>query len=225
VNGRHWTSDELDVLRDVYPHLSTQRVAKALRRSMASVYAMAKILGLYKTEKYLASPEACTLRRGENVGAEYRFPKGHLPANKGLRRPGYSPGRMRETQFKKGEGRGAANRNYKPVGSIEHDHDGFLVVKVFDAKTADERYGIGIGKSWEYLHRRVWIQHRGPIPPKHHIAFKDRNRDNVAIENLECVSFADMARRNTMWNNYPRELAEAIQLQGVIKRKLRRLQP
>jgi hypothetical protein len=34
---------------------------------------------------------------------------------------------------------------------------------------------------------------------------------------------ADNGSRNSMWNRLPRELAEAIQLNGVIKRKLRSL--
>jgi len=73
------------------------------------------------------------------------------------------------------------------------------------------------------MHHYVWEKHRGPIPPKHVITFKDGNRANCTIENLECISMADNARRNAMWNRFPRELSEAIQMQGALKRKLRRM--
>jgi hypothetical protein len=49
-------------------------------------------MGLRKSAEYLAGPEACRLQRGDSVGARTRFSAGHVPANKGLRRPGYFPG-------------------------------------------------------------------------------------------------------------------------------------
>jgi hypothetical protein len=67
----------------------------------------------------------------------------------------------------------------------------------------------------------VWEQHKGPVPAKHIVVFKDRNRANCAIENLELISMAENAHRNRMWGRMPRELAEAIQLNGVLKRRIR----
>jgi hypothetical protein len=70
----------------------------------------------------------------------------------------------------------------------------------------------------------VWEQHNGPIPPKHIVAFKDRNRANCAIENLELMSMADNARRNAMWNRLPPELVQVIMLTGALKRQIKRRQ-
>ncbi len=77
---------------------------------------------------------------------------------------------------------------------------------------------------WPLYNRYLWEQHKGPIPPKHIVIFKDGNRANCVIENLELISKADNARRNVMWAKYPRELAEAIQLAGCLKRKIGRMQ-
>jgi hypothetical protein len=39
-----------------------------------------------------------------------------------------------------------------------------------------------------FLHRIVWIEHKGQIPPGHQVMFRDGDRGNCAIENLYCVS-------------------------------------
>jgi hypothetical protein len=46
-----------------------------------------------------------------------------------------------------------------------------------------------------YLHRMVWEEKNGPLPPKHVLTFRDGNRTNVDIENLELVSMKMMGRR------------------------------
>lgn len=218
---RFWGEDDLARLRELYPDHTTREVARELKRSVYGVYGMANILGLHKTPEYIKAH--ARLQKGSRVGIEHRYPKAHVPANKGLRRPGWSPGRMRETQFKKGERRGSAQHNWKPIGTILADSEGFLRIKVREAKAAEEPSGFGNTKVWPLLNRHVWEQHKGPIPPKHIVAFKDRNRSNCAIENLELLSMADNARRNNMWATMPRELAEVIQMQGALKRKLRKL--
>lgn len=44
------------------------------------------------------------------------------------------------------------------------------------------------------LHRVVWEDHNGPIPPKYHIHHKDGDRGNWDIANLECVSQSEHTR-------------------------------
>jgi hypothetical protein len=176
-------------------------------------------MGLSKSQEFLA--EHCRLRKGSNIGAEFRFGKGHAPANKGLRRPGWSPGRMKETQFKKGERSGVAAKNWVPIGSIKADPEGFLRIKIREAEHGQEATGFGNTKVWPLYSRYVWEQHHGPIPPGHIVKFKDKDRSNCAIENLEVISTADNMRLNSMWAVMPRDLAEVIQLNGALKRKLR----
>ncbi len=224
MNRRPWTEGDLTRLRALYPISSTQKLAAALGRPVASVYNAAFNLGLRKSQAYYESSESGRLRKGETrpESVPHQFPKGHVPANKGLRRPGWFAGRMRETQFRKGERSGVAARNWKPVGTILPDSEGYLRIKVREAVPGVEPTGFGNSKVWPCLHHQVWEQHHGPIPPGHAIAFKDRNRANCEIDNLECIPRAELARRNGMWNRYPRELAEAIQLNGALKRKLRK---
>lgn len=219
MNGRPWSTPQIVQLRALYPSLSTKSMERRLGHSQASIYGMAKKLGLKKSPEYLA--RHCRLQKGSDIGSAFRFRKGQRPANKGLRRPGWHAGRMKETQFKKGELNGKAKLNVKPVGTILADHDGYLRIKIRERQRGD---AAGWNPEiWPCLHHKVWREHKGPIPPKHVVAFKDRNRQNCAIENLELISMAENARRNQMWTTMPRELAEAIQLNGVLKRKIRRL--
>jgi hypothetical protein len=130
---------------------------------------------------------------------------------------------MAKTQFKKGARTGAAARNWRPIGTILADGEGYLRIKVREAEHGKEPYGFGNTNVWPLLHRKVWADRHGPIPPKHIVTFKDRNRSNCSIENLELITMAQNADRNRMWGRLPDELSKTIQLAGVLNRKIRSL--
>jgi len=127
---------------------------------------------------------------------------------------------MRETQFRKGERRGVANENWKPIGTIATDTEGYQRIKVREGNPG-EATGFGNVRIWPLLSRHLWEQHNGPLPPSHAVAFKDGDRANCSIENLELVSRAELMRRNTIHNRYPKEVVNTIMLLGAVKRKLR----
>jgi hypothetical protein len=212
---RFYTTAEDKVLRAQYPHRPTKEIAKLLGRPLSAVYRRAAHhLGLRKTAEYMMSPAACRLRQGDNVGMGFRFLPGHVPANKGLRRPGYAPGRMAETQFKKGQ----RPHTYLPIGTIKANTDGYLRIKV-----ADDRPGRGAcDQNWEFVHRRVWEAAHGPIPKGHRIWWKDRNHANCALENLELLSDQDHMARTTI-HNMPPELKSTILWAGALKRRIGRI--
>lgn len=225
MSGRPWSAADRARLAELYPSLPTKRVAQLLDRPLTGVYATAKKLGIQKSEAFLDSPESGRLRKGQTrPGSEAtQFPKGHVPLNKGLRRPGWGPGRMKETQFKKGVRSGIAATHWKPIGTILPDAEGYLRIKVREATYGKEATGFGNTKVWPLYSRYLWEQHNGPIPPKTLVKFKDGDRQNCCIENLHLISMADNARLNRMWGRFPPELSAAIQLNGALKRKLRRL--
>ncbi len=219
-----WNEEDRQLVGEMYPHVKTEKIAAELGRKIGAVYQLAAKMGLTKTAAFRASAESGILRKGEwrEESVATRFQKGQTPANKGLRRPGYAPGRMCETQFKKGCRTGVAAENWCPIGTIRADGEGYLRIKVREG-VKGEAYGFGNTKIWPLLQRHVWEREKGPIPPGHVIRFKSKDRGNCAIENLECISRADLARSNAMWSRYPRDLALAIQLNGALKRKMRRL--
>lgn len=214
MNGRPYSPEEIAVLKKHYPDTPTVELAERLNRALSSVHAKAAKLGLKKSAAFLASPAACSLRRGVNPGIHTRFKPGHVPANKGLRRPGWHTGNMRTTQFKKGELNGRAAKLYVPIGTERISKDGYLERKFTDEGTGPYR--------WKAVHLLLWQQHHGPVPPGYAVGFIDGNRKHVVIENLVLLSRVELMRRNSYHNNYPKEIGIAIQLRGVLVRKINR---
>lgn len=212
---RFWSPEAIEWLHHAYPNQKTSTLALAMGRKVSSVYQKARGLGLEKTREYLDSPAACRLRRDGRAGVAYRYPKGHVPANKGLRRPGWASGRMKETQFKKGVVNGRAAQHLMPLGATRLV-DGYVYVKV--AAVQNVAYTV----NWKPLHILTWERANGrPLPKSHCLAFRDGNRTNVELDNLELISRAELMRRNTV-HNLPKPLAEIVQLRGALIRQINR---
>jgi hypothetical protein len=210
---RLWSPVDDAAMRARYPHEATATIARDLRRTLPAIYVRARALGLEKSAAYLASPEACRLRRGDNVGAKWRFQPGHMPFNKGLRRPGWSPGRMKETQFKRGVRRGCAVMLYKPIGTERISKDGYLERKVNDA--------LPLQKRWRFVHLLVWESANGPVPRGHAITFRNGDKTDIRLDNLTCIPRRALMARNSV-HNLPKPLAATVQLLGALNRQLRR---
>lgn len=210
---RPWSREDDALLRGLYSDNPTPQVAMRLGRTVAATYNRADKLGLNKSPAYLASPAACRLRRGDRIGVRFRFPKGHVPANKGLRRPGWGPGRMKETQFKKGMRQGVAVRLYKPIGTERTSKDGYLERKVND--------GLPLQARWRAVHLLVWEAAHGPAPRGHAIVFRNGNKKDMRLDNLECITRAELMARNTV-HRLPKPLAQTVQLLGALRRKINR---
>jgi hypothetical protein len=215
-----WTRKERAVLRRLYPTTRTADIAQQLGVTYEQVYRQAHKLELKKDLAVIAEMARERTMRPDHGSRRTRFVKGQTPANKGLRRPGWAPGRMRETQFRKGERRGQAARNWKPVGTILADDEGYLRIKVRESNDQDKAFGFGNTGIWPLMQRHIWQQHKGPIPPNHTVCFIDGDRKNCAIENLELLSRAELMRRNTI-HRYPEQLRNTIMLLGAVKRKVR----
>lgn len=214
---RPWTEAEEGTLRALYPHTRNIVLADILDRSACSVYGHACLLGIRKTPEYLASPAACRLRRGDNVGAPHRFQKGHVPANKGLRRPGWHRGRMKETWFKPGQ----RGRRWMPVGSTRLI-DGYLYTKIRDVRSTHSGPGfVPYTVNWKPTHHLLWQKHRGTVPRGHCLIFRNGDKTDIRLGNLKLVTRSYNMRRNSI-HNLPKPLAEVIQLRGALMRQIHR---
>jgi hypothetical protein len=214
-----WTVADDRRLRREYPDAVTAELAAAMGRTRLAVYNRAQTLGLNKSAAFLASDRSGRAVRGRQHPGMRRthFQKGHVPANKGLRRPGWARGRMAETQFKKGDRLGAAQANYVPVGT-EKIRDGLLCRKVTDDPN------LYPAARWQPVSRIVWEAVNGPIPPGHAVVFRPgrftTERDAITADALEMVSRAELMKRNSYLTRYPKEVADLIRLRGAVNRQI-----
>lgn len=211
-----WTDDHDQVLRNRYPHERADGIARDLGRPLSAAYQRAKKLGLAKTDEFFASENSGRVQRGKQDPRmrATQFKPGQEPANKGLRRPGWAPGQMARTQFQKGERRGVAVRLYQPIGTERISRDGYLERKINDDMPLQRR--------WRAVHIIEWEAVNGPLPAGHCLCFKDGNKSNRSLDNLELMTRAERMRRNSYHTNYPKEVAQLIQLKGALTAKINR---
>lgn len=217
MNLHHWTPAELATLRARYPHERTDVLAHDLGVSVHKVYGMAASLGLHKSAAFLASGRSGRIQRGRTDPrmTATQFKTGFTPWNKGLKHPkDWAPGRMGETQFKKGRPACEA-RNYRPIGSYRVTRDGALERKVTDDPS------ICPARRWVRVTRLVWEAAHGPIPPRHVVRFRPGmatiQRDEITLDRLECISMRENMHRNSL-HRLPKPLANLIQLRGALTR-------
>lgn len=203
MKRHYWTPLQIEALTKLYPNMATMQLATILRLSVDQVYRQANKLGLKKSEAFLAT--ASSGRFTGQQGQRARFRKGHTPWNKGISHD--VGGRSKETRFAKG----SKPHNWLPVGSERVSKDGYLQRKLTDTGYPP--------RDWKCIHLLIWEEHHGPVPKGHAVIFKDGNKRNLAIENLECISRRDLMLRNSL-HNYPKPIAQLIQLRGALNRKI-----
>ena len=115
------------------------------------------------------------LRKSEKIMDAKRFQKDHIPFNKNKPHPIKNSG-----QFSKGH----IPQNHKPVGSKRIEKDGYCMIKISEPA------------KWDLVHRIVWRKHYGEIPAGKIVAFRDGNKSNINISNLELISRKENLRRN-----------------------------
>lgn len=198
-----WQHVEDVILCASYPDQTAAAIASQLGRSVSQVHARANRLGLTKSAAFFASPLSGRVD-GHNRATTGRFQKGQLPPNAGIK--GWKAGgRSAETQFKGG----AKPANYVPIGTERWTTDGYLRRKTTESGV--QRH------DWKFVHLLLWEQHHGPVPQGHMVVFRDHDRRNITIENLELISRAEHMARHTI-QNYPSELKDVMRLKGRLTR-------
>lgn len=206
----YWTADQLQQMTDLYPHHRTADIEAQIGRPAASIYSKAKILGLKKSAEFLASGQAGRL---DGVrGGQTRFKPGSTSWNKGSHY--IAGGRSAETRFKPGHRGGRAAEVYVPVGT-ERVRDGYLTRKINE--------DMPLHKRWRAVHLLDWEAVNGPVPKGHIVAFRDGDKSNRSMGNLELVSRVEWMLRNTV-HNLPKEVVEVVRLRAVVVRKINRIQ-
>lgn len=217
LRRHHWTSTEETELRELFPRHSAQEIADRLHVGVPAIHNHAHKLGLRKSRGWKSERTAQRWLEGRHEASRaHCFSPGHVPANKGARHPGWAPGRMARTQFKKGRPAHEA-RNYVPIGSLRISKDGYLERKVTD----DPR--LVPARRWVGVHRLVWQVAHGPIPRGHIVVFRpgahSQDVAEITTDKLELITRQENMRRNS-YHNYPQPIPQLIQLRGALTRKI-----
>lgn len=194
-----WKEYEDQVMRSLYANTSNAQLAKLLDRSLRAIKNRSNVLELRKSADYM-----------QRTAGEAQFKKGFVPWNKGKKFPG--TGGSLETQFQKGQ----RPSNWLPIGSERISRDGYLQRKVTDTGVTR--------RDFVAVHHLVWVEHTGqPVPKGHALIFKDGNKQNLDISNLELLTRADLMRRNSV-QTLPPEIKAQVHLIAGFNRRLRRIE-
>ena len=207
---KKWTKADIDLVKRLYPDTRTADIAKRLGVSVPSIYHLARKLGLKKSAEFHQTPASGRIRPGDKRGLGSRFCKGHVPANKGVK--GWQAGgRSAETRFKKVTVNGKAAKLLQPLGTERITKDGIRQRKIRMDGPPQRR--------WKAVHTILWEEHHGPVPDGHIVVFRNGDRSDIRLENLELITRAENMRRNSI-HRLPEELAEVCRLKGVLKRHI-----
>lgn len=202
MRGR-WTDEEVEVLTEMYPDHFAQEIAEALGKTASQVYNKAGAMGLRSSADKIRRSGMMSSNHPNVIAS--RFQKGNVPFNKGRKMSPEQYARCSATMFKKG----GTPSNHREVGSERVNVDGYIEVKVAEPN------------KWRPKHRVVWEQHHGAIPRGCNVQFKDHNPLHCTIDNLYLISRTDqMAKENSFYARYPKELQEIIHLKGVVNRAI-----
>lgn len=193
---KKWTPEMEETMRREYADSDTAALAERFGATVNATYHKARSLGLRKSRQYKAE---IGLKACANLGVFQKgFQPGHKTWNAGMK--GLQLGNP-ENLFKPG------NRPWhaRAVGSRRIDDEGYHLIKVAEPN------------HWRREHKVIWEHAHGPIPKGSVTVFRDGNKNNLDLENLELVSRAELMRRNS-FHRFPPELKEAIRLNGKIKR-------
>lgn len=195
----NWSADDDAALMVLYADISNESLSVLFGRTPSAVAARAHRLGVKKSAQYTQEIKA----------AATRFKKGATPWNKGRRHP--STGRSAETQFKKGD----KPANWMPVGTERITREGYMQRKITD--TGCTR------RDFVPVHHIAWREHTGqPVPKGHALIFKDGNKRNFDINNLELLTRAELMNRNSV-QHLPPEIKRDIRILAGFKNRLRRI--
>jgi len=201
----YWTPEQDALLRALYPQTDTPAVAARIGTAVPGVHHRANKLGLHKDPSWRREHSSRTQRGTDNSG---RFRKGQRPWNKGMK--GLQIGGI-GTRFQNGH----RPHTWRPIGTERISKDGYRERKVTDVGPNQRRY--------RAVHLLLWEQHNGPLPSGHAVVFKDGNKSNITLDNLELVTRKELMRRNTV-HNLPPEIKGVITAKARLTRVINRLE-
>ncbi len=196
MTGRTTFTPEMDVfLKQNYLTMPVKTMGRHLDKSFTGITIRLRQLGL-------VIPLETRLKRKNMT----RFKTGFVPNNKGKKLKDFmSPEQVkkfRSNSFKKGH----TPHNTKYNGYERTHKDGYIEVRVSKG-------------AFKFKHRLIWEKANGPIPEDCMVVFKDGNKDNIVLDNLELITKAQNMVNNNIFQ-YPKELRQSFRLIKQLNKQL-----
>lgn len=197
-----WSEEDLGILNEMFADNYTGDICAKLNRSYKSISEKAHLMGLKKSVEFMKKELARRANILKISGEAHRYTKGNIPDNKGKKMPKDTYEKCKPTMFKKGD----TPHNATYDGHERLNKKGYTEIRI--------RQGKYILKHWF-----VWEQANGEIPKGFIVVFKDKNPQNLCIENLELITRKENMQRNTL-HRFPAELQSIIRLSNKLNREI-----
>lgn len=170
--------------------------------------ARAVALMLNRTKSSIKN-RACVLNLQKGHNNPGRFLPGSTPWNKGTHY--VSGGNSVLTQFKKGQ----HPHSWRPIGHTRTRSDEYMERKTADTGNTRHDYVL--------IHHLVWRMHGHSIPRGQVLVFRDGDRRNFDINNLQLIKRQELMQRNSV-HNLPAEVKELVSIKARIVRKINQME-
>lgn len=205
----HLTSEQLEAIKNEYHNTSAKDLAIRCECSVSCIYSIAFKYHLKKDKEFISEMAFKNMQDPNHKGRQHLFKKGSVSHNKGLKQSDYMSisgiEKSKVTRFNKGH----TPENYLPVGTERLTKNGYVEIKTEEGL-----------RGWRLKHRVVWEQANGLIPKGYNVQFRDKNRQNVVLENLYLINRVDQLNTENSICRYPKELSNIIRLKGALKRQI-----
>jgi|LakMenEpi03Aug12_release.lakeMendotaPanAssembly.Ray.scaffolds.fasta_scaffold609731_1 actin-related protein len=207
VNRRLWSDDERKIMSEMYADNYTETICNILNRSYCSVSNQAFLMGLKKSNDFMKMELEKQAERLKIVGVAGRYKKGREPENKGKQMPKELYEKVKRTMFKKGQIPHNSYNDWNEVLRTDKTGKKYWLIKLPNERKLKPK------------HIWLWETKNGKVEKGFNVVFKDGNQLNCIIENLECISNAELMQRNTI-HRFPAELKSTIRLVNKLKRNI-----
>lgn len=207
VNRRFWSDDERKILSEMFSDNYTETICNILNRSYCSVSNQAFLMGLKKSDAFMKMELERQASMLKIVGKKNRYQKGREPENKGkpMQKEVYE--KCKATMFKKGQMPHNSYSDWQEVLRLDKSGKQYWLIKLPTERKLKPK------------HIWLWETKNGKVQKGFNVVFKDGNQLNCIIENLECISNAELMQRNTI-HRFPAELKSTIRLVNKLKRTI-----
>ncbi len=212
MKRKNLSSAEIQDILKRYPDDKTESIARDFNVSISHIYKTAQRYGVVKSEKFKNSPASGRIQPRQRLSPDTQFKKGYSGATKGMRIEAIIKNKEKRQNWRD---KCLWKKGNKPYNTAKDGEIRF--------RPSSGYWHIRIAENnWEFLHRHLWTKHHGPIPEGYNILFKDGNKNNCIIENLECISNAELGERNRH-TQYPYDLQKTIEEKNKLNKLLKKM--